>query len=752
MSTDLGNTRFQLALQYVQHTGRHIFLTGRAGTGKTTFLKQVRDSTFKKLAIVAPTGVAAINAGGVTIHSFFQIPPGIFLPGGRHEWGSSGQSVQTAQSLTRNLKFSQPKREILQELELLIIDEVSMVRADTLDAIDTVLRFVRRQPHKPFGGVQVLFIGDLFQLPPVVNDSDWELLKEHYNSPFFFDAQVIRQSPLVYLELQKIYRQSDDHFIRLLNAVRNNEADYDDLDTLNQYYAPEFRPPDGEFYITLTTHNAKADLINNRALNELPGNLVYFHALIDGEFPEKGFPAEERLSLKPGAQVMFIKNDKGESRRFYNGKIATVSRIDEEKKIFVRFEEDGAELELEQEIWRNIRYIFDKEKDRIEEEELGAFKQYPIRLAWAITIHKSQGLTFSKAVIDAGASFSPGQVYVALSRMTDLSGMVLHSRILPQSIKTDERVLAFSQQQVEDEDMLAELKTEQGYYVRNTLIQAFDLEKINRLFTEHEESVGTRLMPDESGPGEWAGEMLQKIRAQKDIAEKFTLQLSKLLDTENQEDQSLLVARSTAAVNYFNAQIAEWKKRIEDQVNFYKTKKKGKKYLLVLNDLTRMLQRKEKLLAQSLELTKGLATGQDLESLLKLAENQHKPVTPGLVPEKAVVAKTKPETKEASSITTLKLFRAGVSIPDIAAQRGLVIGTIFGHLTEHLADGAVDILDLVQPEKVTTILEALEKHTETGFKPLKDLLGDDYSYHEIRAVSIFRKSIPSEKEAAKTGD
>jgi uncharacterized protein YpbB len=305
---------------------------------------------------------------------------------------------------------------------------------------------------------------------------------------------------------------------------------------------------------------------------------------------------------------------------------------------------------------------------------------------------------------------------------------------------------------VEDEDMLAELKTEQGYYVRNTLIQAFDLEKINRLFTEHEESVGTRLMPDESGPGEWAGEMLKKIRAQKDIAEKFTVQLSKLLDTENHEDHSLLVERSTAAVNYFNAQIAEWKKSIEDQVSFYKTKKKVKKYLLVLNDLTRMLLRKEKLLGQSLELTKGLAAGQDLEFLLKLAENQHKPVTLGLVPEKAVVAKTKPESKEASSITTLKLFKAGVSIPDIAAQRGLVFSTIFGHLTEHLADGAVDILDLVQPEKVAAILEAFEKHTEPGVKPLKDRLGDAYSYDEIRAVSIFRKSITGEKEAAKSGD
>ena len=744
MATDLSNTRFQLALQYVQHTGRHIFLTGRAGTGKTTFLKKVRDISFKKLAIVAPTGVAAINAGGVTIHSFFQIPPGLFLPGGRHEWGTSGQSIQTPLSLTRNLKFSQSKREILQELELLIIDEVSMVRADTLDAIDIVLRFARRQPHKPFGGVQVLFIGDLFQLPPVVSDSDWDLLKEHYNSPFFFDAQVIRQSPLVYLELQKIYRQSDDHFIRLLNAVRNNEADFDDLETLNQYYNPAFRPPEGDFYITLTTHNAKADLINNKSLNELPGNLVHFHALIEGEFPEKAFPAEERLQLKAGAQVMFIKNDKGESRRYYNGKIATVSRIDEEKKIFVRFEENGVELEVEQETWRNIRYLFDKEKDRIEEEELGAFKQYPIRLAWAITIHKSQGLTFKKAIIDAGDSFSPGQVYVALSRMTDLSGMVLRSRILPQSIRTDERVLSFSQQQVEDDDMLAELKKEQENYVRNTLIRAFDLEKIHRLFLEHQEAVGSRLMPEENSAGEWAGEMIDKIQSQKEVAEKFTVQLEKLLHADDQDSLPILVERSAAAVNYFNNQLAEWKKRIDSQIAFYKTRKKAKKYVLVLNYLLKILQRKEKLLGQSLELTRGLASGLELEKLLKLAENQHSSI-PIIAAVELEKTRIKPEIKEASSLTTLKLFKSGLSIPDIIEQRGLVLGTIYGHLTDYIASGEVDILDLVPTEKVSVILEALEQHSEPGFKPVKENLGDGYGYHEIRAVSIFRQSFSGEK-------
>lgn len=740
MQPDLSNTRFQLAMQFVQHTGRHIFLTGKAGTGKTTFLKQVRDATFKKIAIVAPTGVAAINAGGVTIHSFFQIPPGMFLPGVRHEWGSSEQSIQTTNSLTRNLRFNQSKRTLLQELELLIIDEISMVRADTLDAIDAVLRFVRRQPNKPFGGVQVLFIGDLFQLPPVVNDNDWELLGKYYNSPFFFDAHVIRESYLVLLELRKMYRQSDNHFISLLNAVRNNEAGDEELASLNQHYDPGFLPPNDEFYITLTTHNAKADLINNKALNELPGALVHFNAIIEGEFPEKAFPGEERLSLKPGAQVMFIKNDKGESRRYYNGKIATVSRIDEEQKIYVRFEENGAELELEHEVWRNIRYNFDKEKDRIEEEELGAFKQYPIRLAWAITIHKSQGLTFKKAIIDAGASFSPGQVYVALSRMTDLEGMVLRSKIHRQSIQTDPRVIAFSQQQVEDEEITRELKIEQELYIQKTLMQAFNLEKVLRLFSEHEQQVSSKIFPDESNVGEWAVDMISRIEAQKEISEKFIARLTSLFESASPENLQMIVERSEAAVNYFSNQLADWKKSIESQVNIYKTKKRVKKYLLILNDLSKILQKKEHLLKQSMELAKGLASGLDMDKLLLLAENQLKPVELNLLP----TAKTNSESpvvKEPSSQITLRLFRSGISIPDIASERNLTIGTIYGHLSEYLSTGEVDILDLVPEEKMAVLLEVLESNSESGFKQVKETLGDAYSYAEIRAVSIFRKKV-----------
>ncbi len=402
MLSDPHNPVFQLAVQFVNQTARPVFLTGRAGTGKTTFLKFIRENSFKKMAVVAPTGVAAINAGGTTIHSFFQLPFGPFIPTPQFGWNPEAPGYTDPNSLFRNIRFNASKRELLQELELLIIDEISMVRADMLDAVDAVLRHFRQQPLVPFGGLQVLYIGDLFQLPPVVSKEEWNLLQQHYASPFFFDAQVIRQAPPVYLELNKIYRQNEAEFIRILNNIRNNRMEPEDLERLHDYYQPEFMAPSNDHYITLTSHNAKADNINREELGKLRGHQHTFEATVTGEFNDKAFPAEKMLTLKDGAQVMLIKNDKGEARRYYNGKIGVIKKITEEK-ILISFPDDPDDLTLEKETWKNIRYNYNKEKDKIVEEELGTFSQYPIRLAWAITIHKSQGLTFEKAVIDAGA-------------------------------------------------------------------------------------------------------------------------------------------------------------------------------------------------------------------------------------------------------------------------------------------------------------------------------------------------------------
>ncbi|HYE53487.1 MAG TPA: AAA family ATPase, partial [Chitinophagaceae bacterium] len=489
---DAANNNFRKAVAFVNQTNSHLFLTGKAGTGKTTFLRYIRDNCFKKTAIVAPTGVAAINAGGVTIHSFFQLPMGAFLPTGHGNLDTFEGKIFNQNSLFKNLRLNAAKRELLRELDLLIIDEVSMVRADTLDAIDAVLRHVRRQPLQPFGGVQVVYIGDLFQLPPVVRPEEWRLLQQYYKSPFFFDALVMQQVPPVYIELKKIYRQSDETFIHILNNIRNNCCTSADLQHLHEYYRPAFIPPVNEHYITLTSHNDKADTINRAELNKLSGRLHIFRAVITGEFNERSYPAEEELQLKSGAQVMFIKNDKGDNRRFYNGKIGIIHSIDEDEQVMISFPGEPELLKLEQEKWQNIRYVFNKEKDTFEEEELGTFTQYPIRLAWAITIHKSQGLTFDKAIIDAGASFAPGQVYVALSRLTGLGGLVLRSRINPDSIRTDERVLNFVQEELPDHRLQETLEQEQQAFIKSTLLKKFDWSKISASAEQHFEEYDAR--------------------------------------------------------------------------------------------------------------------------------------------------------------------------------------------------------------------------------------------------------------------
>ncbi|MBK7885094.1 MAG: AAA family ATPase [Chitinophagaceae bacterium] len=357
---------------------------------------------------------------------------------------AANENVTDTHSLISRLRLSSERKAVMQALELLIIDEISMVRCDVLDAIDAVLKHVRNQYNKPFGGVQVLVIGDMYQLPPVVKDDEWNLLSPHYASPYFFNSQVITQQPLVYIELNKIYRQTDKSFVSVLNQVRNNELDQDGYELLHSRYQQNFTPEKDDAYITLTTHNNIADDINFKNLNQLFGTTYLYEAEIEGEFYEKAYPADVALQLKIGAQVMFIKNDTEKIRRYYNGKIGVVEKI-EEGKIFIQCKDEPGTIEIKKEKWKNIRYSLNKSNNQIEEDELGSFTQYPLRLAWAITIHKSQGLTFEKAIVDAGAAFAPGQVYVALSRCTTLEGIILKSRITPQSLHTDHRIAAFTE-------------------------------------------------------------------------------------------------------------------------------------------------------------------------------------------------------------------------------------------------------------------------------------------------------------------
>lgn len=468
---DASNTLFSLASDLVNRTSRHIFLTGKAGTGKTTFLKYIRENCPKQMAVVAPTGVAAINAGGVTLHSFFQLPLSPFIPEARGF--RQNDEATNKHTLLGRLRLNGERRRIIQELELLIIDEISMVRCDVLDAIDLVLRHVRLRHSEKFGGVQVLFIGDLFQLPPVVKEQEWDLLKDYYRSPFFFDSHVMKDDPPIYIEFTKIYRQTEEKFIDLLNKVRNNEMDEDHLCALHDRYQPGFFGEGSEGYILLTTHNEKARDINTGELAKLSGKLFTYRAEVNGDFPASAFPADEALQLKVGAQVMFIKNDASPAKRYFNGKIGIVTKLEDEK-IWIQCKDESEAIEVSKEKWDNIRYTLDKTTRQLSEDVLGSFGQYPLRLAWAITIHKSQGLTFEKAVIDAGKAFAPGQVYVALSRCTNLEGMVLHSRIRSNTLYADDRIVQFTKNILPLEDLQQELTEARKAYQEKVLLSLFD--------------------------------------------------------------------------------------------------------------------------------------------------------------------------------------------------------------------------------------------------------------------------------------
>lgn len=424
------NKQLELAYSFVQYTGQNIFLTGKAGTGKTTFLKSLKEKSPKRMIVVAPTGVAAINAGGVTIHSFFQLS---FAP----QIGIENEQV-------RQMRFNREKINIIRSIDLLVIDEISMVRADILDAIDRVLRRFKNG-RKPFGGAQVLMIGDLQQLAPVVKNEEWNLLKREYETVYFFSSKVLKQTSVVSIELDHVFRQQDDRFIAILNKVRDNKLDKDAADVLNQRFLPDFNPADDEGYITLCTHNVQADRINEAKLRAIHSKAQVFAAKIEGKFPDYSYPTDFELKLKVGAQVMFVKNDPSPEKMFYNGKIGKITDIDDDT-VFVLCQGEENEIAVTPLQWENMKYSIDESTAEIKEEVEGSFSQIPLKLAWAITIHKSQGLTFERAVIDAEASFAHGQVYVALSRCKTLEGMVLSTPISHRSIINDATVVDFIQQ------------------------------------------------------------------------------------------------------------------------------------------------------------------------------------------------------------------------------------------------------------------------------------------------------------------
>lgn len=705
-----------LAWQFVKNTGTSIFLTGKAGTGKTTFLRALKDKLPKRMVVVAPTGIAAINANGVTIHSFFQLPFAPYVP----------NSTFKTEGIFR---ISKEKQRILRTLDLLVIDEISMVRADLLDSVDMVLRRYRDR-SKPFGGVQLLLIGDLQQLPPVVRDEEWTLLGKYYDSPYFFSSLALKQTGYITIELKHVYRQNDLEFLSLLNKIRDNKADQDTFNRLNNRYIPNFVPPSDTDYIRLVTHNYQAQSINEGKLAELPGVSRQYKASITGEFPEQSYPTEFVLELKENAQVMFVKNDSTGKGRYYNGMLGKVVSTTP-RGVTVKGNETGELIDLLPEEWTNAKYVLNKDTHEIEEEVEGTFKQFPLRLAWAVTIHKSQGLTFEHAIIDAQHSFAHGQTYVALSRCKTLEGLVLSSPLSTNAVICDEKVHQFNMDasaHLPNNEMLSQM---QRAYELNLIDELFDFrpigiafERITRFIDEHFARRYPRLLQEYR----LARPILDEIVM---VAAKFRLQYTQMLATQQgQELGNEVVQRIRSGAEYFHKRLSllvemHRKNKIDtDNKALKKTLKER------YSDVHEALDFKWNLLKYESREDVSFSIGDYLSTKAKLllgTMDNDKQNT-----KKAKEVKPKVDTK----LATFNLYRLGMSIDDIAKRRELTKSTICTHLAHYVGEGAIAISEFVDDKKRQEITRFLMKHPEERktASDIKAELSPNISYEDIRFV------------------
>lgn len=738
----------EVASRFINQTNKSIFLTGKAGTGKTTFLKSIIQRTHKKALIVAPTGIAAINAGGVTIHSQFQLPFGAFIPADNFpDFLTPNLTVNNKQSIKKHLNMANTKRQTLRSLELLIIDEVSMLRADILDAIDTVLRNIRGDFFTPFGGVQVLFIGDLMQLPPVVKSVEWDILKQYYEGMFFFHAKVLQDEQPIYIELEKIYRQDDIKFINILDNLRNNRIEVADLAILNQYYKPNFKPQSDDGYITLTTHNAKAAQQNQSALDELPDKSFVFKAEIENDFPEISYPTDKELILKKGAQIIFIKNDPTGQQRFFNGKIAIIETI-EQDEIKVRFKGQTDTLTLEPYEWRNIKYTVNDNTKEIEEEIIGTFKQYPVKLAWAITVHKSQGLTFERAIIDVNSAFAPGQVYVALSRLTSLDGLILTSRINFNGINSDIQVIRFASNKMASEDLNGVLRIEIYQFLKDFIYKTFNFSRILRGWKFHLLSYDKfEKASEKQKHKDWASIQHDILSEQKIHADKFLQQLQSYLETQTpnlRQTAQRLEAAKTYFTKSFESVLIKTRMHREKMRTFPKTNV----YCEELTELELELFDTLTAFKKALVLVECVLNGEEITK-----EHFKNPLKS--LPTEGVLSDTLKQISEESRLeivkkpakkpqgetylVTLDLFYDGKTPEEIALIRGLSVSTIFQHLTRWIEKGKIDVKDILSTQKVLAIAEALKNSSDESITLIKEKLGADYSFDEIRMVKAALK-------------
>ncbi|TVZ56622.1 HRDC domain-containing protein [Lutibacter sp. Hel_I_33_5] len=798
MSNTLKNLELDLAFNFINKTDRNLFITGKAGTGKTTFLHKIKNESLKRMVIVAPTGVAAINAKGVTIHSFFQMPFGPILPN------------QIANTSNAQRKFSKTKIDIIKSLDLVIIDEISMVRADLLDGIDQVMRRYKNR-NKVFGGAQVLMIGDLQQLAPVVRPNEWSLLQQYYNTVYFFSSKAYQEANVVSIELKHIYRQKNEDFIKILNEIRNDNLSNESAKILNERYNPAFSPDKEEGYITLTTHNKRANLINDSELNKLKNKSYFFKADVSGKFNENAFPNDEKLELKVGSQVMFIKNDSSPEKRYYNGKIGIVTAISREN-VTVQCANEIDEIVTEREMWDNVNYSINEETKEIKEDIVGSFSQIPLRLAWAITIHKSQGLTFEKAIIDAEASFAHGQTYVALSRCTSLEGLVLKTPISSNAIINDKTVSVFNESVEENHPDEAILNESEKHFQLNLISELFDYQsflypttRLIDIFYKNRTSI--------------KGDVIDHLQTIKDdgivalmkVSNGFKNQLNNLSeDSVLPENSSQIQERFTKAVDYFLSNTKNNIQKPLDAISFSSDNKAVKKdfskqfdslqekleeKLFALQKMTDRFKVKEYLKVRAnavLQKTaptkkKKLSTRKDPLLALKLRELRDEIRIAENIPafqiftqetlyaicdalprsEKELLKvngmgkirvkkygeeilevieiycsenginkfnEQKKEDKKSTKQISFELFKSGLSIKEIAKERSLTVGTIENHLANFIPSGEVNILELIPEKRYKKILNAVENTKFKNLTELKEKVDKSYTYVELKMV------------------
>lgn len=744
-------------LQFINQTNRSIFLTGKAGTGKTTLLHEIIKTTHKNTVVVAPTGIAALNASGVTIHSMFQLPFGGFIPDNAAPHFSDAVKFESKSTLARHFKMSGLKKAVIRNMELLIIDEVSMLRADLLDAMDFMMQTVRKKKI-PFGGVQVLFIGDLLQLPPVIRDEEWKTLRKYYNGKFFFHSHVIQQNPPLYIELSKIFRQTDDVFISILNNLRNNQISESDIQNLNQYVQPNFDLKANKGYITLTTHNAKADMMNTQALKDLEGKLLTYKPEIVGDFPEKIYPVDQKLELKIGAQIMFVKNDLSFDKKYFNGKMGIIKSLSSEE-ILVHFPEENKTIEVEKYEWQNIRYKVDDYTKEIEEEVLGTFVHYPIKLAWAITVHKSQGLTFDKAALDVSQVFLPGQAYVALSRLRSLNGLILLTPLRMNGIMNDQEVMDYSLNKATEQVLEVVLQQETLKFIQSYLQNAFDWSDLAQEWRNHQYSYTDKSENSEKSKHSiWAKKNTELVTELIEPSRKFILQLNKLFAEEN-INLTYILERIQAAFDYFFLPMDNLVKEILWKIEEVKRIKKVKAFyeeLFVLEEFQTKavlkLMKSQKLIqtiAAGESISKDKLTSNEIKNYkthkLESIQAQFKTVNISLIEDNIDVDRyittNKTKTKEPKKATvqeTYELWLQKLSIKEIADIRVLTKQTICTHLAKLIASQTISISEILTEDKIIDLKKAFEGYTDDSLNALKEKYGDAFTWDELK---MFKASI-----------